>query len=275
MPGLFGSRPRQCAVRVVVPFHVVQRFTQEILTHPKVEVGGKYVGLIQGRKRYDTLAERRAGMADLVLQVLDYIDDGPHAERSAGFHRGDAQFQTQEFRQLEARLPEIEHLGSWHSHHPNGLSNLSEGDIRGYRETVNADGHNHDFFFVSLGVDRNGFKTARHFLFVRGDKDFYELSGQNLTITATNVPHPTEIRQESTPSAASDASHREDRSIPRHADKEDFRTRIAVPGWSDSRAGQERLARDQQLMRSHPALRHVVAPIDWWRLDRLSSQTQL
>ena len=76
---------------------------------------------------------------------------------AADFHRGDAQWQTQEFRRLEREDPALEQLGSWHSHHPNGLGRLSAGDINGYKATVNDRGHNHDFFFVSLGVDQRRF----------------------------------------------------------------------------------------------------------------------
>jgi hypothetical protein len=246
-----GGRPRKCpaTLRVVVPLQVAHRFTQEILAHPQVEVGGKYVGFIGGTKRSESLEERHEAMSRLVLEVVDYIDDGPRAERTPTFHHGDAQFQTEEFRKLEARLPEIEHLGSWHSHHPNGLNSLSSGDVDGYRETVNAQGHNHDFFLASLGTDSRGFVSARHFLFVRGDEHYYELADENLVVTdgpgaagtATVSPEPAALGP----------------------------APLSVPGWTDSRQGQERLARDRALVSEYKGLRHVV------RSDRIAVTGQL
>nr|WP_159059606.1 hypothetical protein [Streptomyces antibioticus] len=242
---LFGTRPRKCpsTLRVFVPTRVTHRFTEEILRHPQVEVGGKYVGFIRGTKRFRGLTDRHKAMGELVMVVLDYIDDGPLSERTAVTHRGDSRFQTQEFRKLEARFPELEHLGSWHSHHPNRLRSLSDGDIDGYRDTVNADGHNHDFFFASLGTDSGGFETARHFLFVRGDNNYYELGKENLVVDdgAGVGPAP--------PTAA----------VPQ----------LAVPGWTDSVSGQEQLAHDRAVVGQYKGLRHVVGA------DRIAVTGQL
>lgn len=162
--------------------HVAERFTQEIRFHPHVEVGGKYVGFIRGAARYGSLAERHDALPSLVFEIVDYLEDGPRADRTPTFHRGDAAWQTAQFRALEARYPEIEQLGSWHSHHSNGLDGLSAGDVRGYTETVNDPGHNHDFFLASLGVDRAGFTTARHYLFIRQDPVFYKIRAEDIKI---------------------------------------------------------------------------------------------
>lgn len=177
------------APRVIIPLAVAERFTREIRAHPRVEVGGKYVGFVRGAARYETLHERRIALPTLTFEVTDYLDDGPEAYRTPSFHRGDARWQTAQFRKLEARQPEIEQLGSWHSHHPNGLARLSVGDVRGYQQTVDHPGHNHDFFFVSLGVDLGGFPTARHYLFVRGGMEHYELPRASIEIVA-QLPHP-------------------------------------------------------------------------------------
>jgi len=174
--------------QVIIHVAVAKRFTQEIRAHPQVEVGGKYVGFLRGAGRYQTLGERLRAMGELTLEVIDYLDDGPEAQRTPSFHLGDARRQTARFRELETQEPSIEHLGSWHSHHPNGLAELSSLDIRGYQETVNGPGHNHDFFFVSLGIDLNGFSSARHYLFVRGGNRHYEF--QRASIKVVDHLHP-------------------------------------------------------------------------------------
>ncbi|MFD7935591.1 hypothetical protein ACFV4T_13875 [Streptomyces sp. NPDC059755] len=255
---MFGTARKKCpaTLRVFVRPRVTHRFTQEILGHPKVEVGGKYVGFIRGTKRSERLDERHEAMGQLELHVVDYIDDGPRADRTPTFHRGDTEFQIQEFRRLEKRYPEIEHLGSWHSHHPNQLRNLSSGDIEGYRDTVNAQGHNHDFFFASLGTDSRGFASARHFLFVRGDRHYYELTGENLIVTE-GPPDPTG----SAGSAGGIVA------VPDPAAQGPVP--LSVPGWTDSPQGQERLARDRDLIAKYSGLRHVV------RSDRIAVTGQV
>lgn len=184
--------------RIVVAAEVTRRFTCEIVENPRVEVGGKYVGFITGGARHKTLKERHQALRDLVFEVTDYLDDGPGAQRSASFHLGDAEWQTAEFRKLESRHPDIEQLGSWHSHHPNGLRELSRGDIIGYHETVDDPGHNHDYFLVSLGIDLHGFRTARHYLFIREDPRHYEIPG-----------HLIEVGDLDTETAARDHAQRE------------------------------------------------------------------
>lgn len=118
----------------------------------------------------------------MTFTVHDYIEAGPGAVRTAVHHQGDRKFQTARFRELERRFPEIEHLGSWHSHHPNGLQELSRGDVDGYLATVNNSGHNHDYFLATLAVDATGFARSRHFIFIRGDAEYYEISRECLEL---------------------------------------------------------------------------------------------
>ncbi|MCX5204127.1 hypothetical protein OG897_22080 [Streptomyces sp. NBC_00237] len=257
-------------VRVLLSDQVVQRFTQEIREHPSIEVGGKYVGFIEGVARHKTLDARKAALADITFRVTDYIDAGPNAERSAGFHLGDARHQTQVFRQWEQRYPAIEHIGSWHSHHPNGLARLSEGDVRGYLDTVNHPDHHHDYFFVSLGVDGKGFATAKHYLFIRGSGSFYLIPPEALEVRPYLGPP-----QEDTPESPGPGQHgpqqkpvvgREDghgasepqqaahpdvhsASAPAHEDISRKRpTVLRIPGWTDTAEGRQALADEQRFI---------------------------
>ena len=150
--------------RVVINEAVAKMINDEVRDHPHVEVGGKFVGFL------------RAGASSRVeIFVTHSLDAGPGAHRTATEHLGDAKYQERQFRQMESIRPDIEHLGSWHSHHPNGYDTLSGGDIRGYFETVNDPGHNHDWFYALLVTDSRGFKSSRHFLFERGRTDFVEI----------------------------------------------------------------------------------------------------
>lgn len=276
------------APQVIVPVKVAERFTKEINDHPHVEVGGKYVGFIRGVARHDTLEERLRAVPGLTFEVVDYIDDGPAAQRTAGFHRGDPDWQTAEFRRLEAAQPDIEQLGSWHSHHPNGLRELSPGDVHGYQETVDDLGHNHDYFFVSLGVDLKGFVTARHYLFIRGSKKYVELPMAAFKITdggpdpvvpreaepatpgSPAPPDPREQAEPEAPRAAETAEPAPDppREVPRHAraqPRAETGEHLSVRGWTDSRPGLDALRAEREQLRS-PEFAHVRLSIGQGRL---------
>lgn len=223
---------------VFVPRAVTDQFTAEIVANPRVEVGGKYLGFIRGGPgRYRALGDRRDAISALRFEVTGYLDDGPRAERQGGFHRGDADWQTREFRKLERKYPDLEQLGSWHSHHPNGLRELSGGDVKGYVATVNDVNHNHDFFFVSLGVDLSGFASAKHYLFLRDDPNYYELTSPLIQVTTDpssprrpprrGVSHGSVLSSPPMPNSepgavsASDASAPGESAEPAHSETED------------------------------------------------------
>jgi hypothetical protein len=157
-------------VRVQIREGLLRSSQALIRANPRIEVGGKYVGYIRAAGEY------------LDLQIVDYIDAGPRAHRSATSHLPDADYQVRTFRAMEAADPEIQHLGSWHSHHPNGYGRLSPGDVDGYVESVNSEDHLPNVFLASLAVDARGLETANHFVFVKGAKDFYSLPHGSVTV---------------------------------------------------------------------------------------------
>ncbi|MFC0533281.1 hypothetical protein [Phytohabitans kaempferiae] len=209
--------------RVTIDMAVAARFAEEIHRNPDIEVGGKYIGFVHGPARLPTLGARHEVMSSLAFEVVDYIDAGPGASRSDAHHYPDRDYQLRRFREIERMMPAIEHLGSWHSHHPNGVRNLSDRDLDGYFWTVNNQDHNHDFFLASLAVDETGFNHARHFLFVRGDQHYYEIPLANIELV-------------------SDASS--SRRTPPQAEE----TTLDVPGWTDNAIGRSQLARDREFV---------------------------
>ncbi len=283
------SRAGRKGPLVIIPRRVADRFTAEIQANPRVEVGGKYLGFIRGQGRYRTLEERLNAVSSLIFQVTDYLDDGPKAERAAGFHMGDVDWQVREFRKLERQFPELEPLGSWHSHHPNGMSTLSTGDIHGYMATVNHPDHTHDFFFVSLGVDRSGFATARHYLFIRDDNAFYELTVDNVRVVAKDESiqqHGTmqgdTADQDSTAQEPDNTVRGPDKQAPdnkrvqtsetmQSSDRPEMQPsgaeasdgvgrQLRLPGWSDTSHGRKMLGREQDCLRdrAYTGIRLVV-----------------
>jgi len=132
----------------------------------------------------------------LTLQVTGIIESGPQAKRSQVSFFQDGVYQENIFRRIESRHPEIEHLGNWHTHHVNGLATLSGGDIETYHRIVNHRNHNTSFFYALLVTAKHRTSDPRHrysikhFLFRRGDKDFYEIPGQHVEITNSPLVWP-------------------------------------------------------------------------------------
>lgn len=155
-------------VRILRP--VLDRI-HRCLTQSEVEEGGKLIGRVHedGRSR--------------VVDVESYLDSGPNVSNSATHLHPDGRHQERLFRLVESYDQTIEHVGSWHSHHCNGLRELSAGDIRGYHESVNDRNYNLDLFVSVLvvDVDRQGplFKT---FVFERDVPGFTEIPMNALVV---------------------------------------------------------------------------------------------
>lgn len=148
---------------------------EEIDGLPDVEVGGKLIGYVDdpGAGSPPDAPERLEGLR---IRVVGYLDAGPHVRRTPTYHLPDGPYQEELFRELEAIDPELEHLGSWHSHHPNGMRSLSGGDIECYRRDVNDPRYHPDVFLATLVVDETGLDHALHHLFVRGASRYLELA---------------------------------------------------------------------------------------------------
>jgi hypothetical protein len=140
------------------------------------ETGGRVIG---------TFEERRG---KLTIHVTGIIEAGPQARRSNVSFFQDGDYQEQVFRKIEDHHREIEHLGNWHTHHVNGLQNLSGGDIETYYKTVNHPNHNAPFFYALLVTGKHrspdplGRYSVKHYVFRRGDERIYELQRDQVDI---------------------------------------------------------------------------------------------
>jgi hypothetical protein len=169
---------QQLNVNVEIHQSVRNRIINTI-THSDIEEGGKLLGQISQDKNHMT------------IKVLSYIDSGPGVDNSATHLHPDGDYQESMFRVLETLDPAIEHIGSWHSHHCNGLPELSGGDIRGYQRSVNNRQYNLDYFFVILiyGFSRKGLR-AKYYLFRRGFHDYLQI--QNIAVETIPGVYPYE-----------------------------------------------------------------------------------
>lgn len=160
----FGRQPiQQDPPRVIVHPDVIERSRAEIAANPRDEVGGKLVGYLiesssQGQRFWP--GRQRGGTSHkpdrATLLVLGSLSSGPRTERSPVELVPDGTFQAAVFQDLVAQDREIEHLGTWHSHHPNGLRQFSPGDRHHYQSLVRDPNYNLDLYLAMLAVESTG-----------------------------------------------------------------------------------------------------------------------
>src|SRR4029077_17344916 len=112
-------------------------------------------------------------------------------------------YQLALYRRLLTQFTDLEFLGIWHSHHPNGLRDLSDGDERTANDVVNSSRHTLDFLLSSLAFDESGLAGGRHFVFCLGHGYRYKIEpasgrvvggpngGAHAPDTATREMHTT------------------------------------------------------------------------------------
>jgi integrative and conjugative element protein (TIGR02256 family) len=171
-------------VRVVLPRAALVAIFDECDRFDQDETGGRIVG---------TYADRND---ELVIKVTGVIGPGPNARRTSASFFQDGEYQENIFRGLEEQDRAIEHLGNWHTHHVNGFSTLSRGDIDTYRRTVNHENHNTAFFYALLVVAKNASPRSRerysvkHYLLRRDDSYVYEVPPHNVELTEDRLVFP-------------------------------------------------------------------------------------
>lgn len=171
-------------IHIVLPKAALLEIFDECDRFDHDETGGRIIG---------TFKER---WGKLTLNVTGIIEPGPLARRSPVMLFQDGEYQEDVFRKVEAKHPEIEHLGTWHTHHVNGLQTLSGGDITTYTKTVNHPNQNTPFFYALLVVAKNETKNQleqysfKHFIFRRGDDRFYEIPPRQVEIVDTPLVWP-------------------------------------------------------------------------------------
>ena len=173
-----NADPLTDKVKVRIPAKALAAVFDECDKYDVDETGGRLLG---------TYATGSDG--HLEIRVRGVIPPGPKTRRSATSLFQDGEFQTKVFREIEKKHPEVEHLGSWHTHHVNGYPTLSAGDRQTYNRTVNHGLHNTRFFYALLVVSRgdaddpSGRYRVRHFIVYRNDEAVYEIPPEAVRVT--------------------------------------------------------------------------------------------
>jgi hypothetical protein len=176
-------RSKKPVVSVSIPRAALESIFDECDGYNADETGGRLLGTYRSKGSH------------LDINVSGVIDPGPNARRSSTSFFQDGDYQENVFRAIEARHPDIEHLGNWHTHHVNGFPTLSGGDITTYHNIVNHQNHNTDFFYALLVVNKNAGSPrydVRHYLFRRNDRNVYEIADADITVTDSPLLSPDE-----------------------------------------------------------------------------------
>jgi hypothetical protein len=177
-------------VLVIMPRDALMAIFDECDSFDQDETGGRIIG---------TFNERDGKLA---LNVTGILESGPQAQRTAVSFFQDGKHQERIFRELEDIHPEIEHLGNWHTHHVNGLSRLSDGDVATYQRTVNHHKHNTRFFYALLVVAKHKTKdplhrySVKHYIIHRDDERVYEIPQRLVEIVDTPLLWPAKAAQD-------------------------------------------------------------------------------
>ena len=148
---------------------------RECVRAESVETGGRLLG------RFVPAAD------GLLIQVMGLIDAGPNADSSSVHLMQDGEYQERMFRLFEVKHPEVCHIGSWHTHHVNGLTTLSSGDIETYKRTVNHEKHYGDYFYALLVTELSDRLHLRHYLFRRGQQMHQELPIASIHVVESSM----------------------------------------------------------------------------------------
>lgn len=160
-----SAAPIAAVPLVVVHEHLIAVSRRQIEASPRAETGGKFLGFIispgsrppdtpYGRTVADVWRTLAAGGGALLL--VGSISPGPRVQSTEVELFPDAEFQGSVFQALEADEPALHHLGSWHSHHPNGMPHFSPGDLAHYRSVMESENYEPDYFVAGLCVNARG-----------------------------------------------------------------------------------------------------------------------
>jgi hypothetical protein len=172
-------------ITLKLPRAAVEAIFDECDRYDVDETGGRILGT------YTSLGRK------LGISVSGVIEPGPNAQRSQTYFKQDGEYQEKVFREIEERVPALEHLGNWHTHHVNGLRHLSGGDIETYRRTVEHPKHNTEFFYALLVVEKKPGQTGlqryifKNYVMRRGDDRIYEIPTRAVTLIDSPLVWPS------------------------------------------------------------------------------------
>ena len=125
---------------------VLERVFRDSCTHTDVEIGGRWIGHVYSPGENPTESDVSVDDENMTYVVYDYIPTGPNPQTSTAIElQPDREYQLWALRKLQSIDENIEVLGSWHSHIPNGLDRYSRVDHHSYYSKLNNENNPYPF----------------------------------------------------------------------------------------------------------------------------------
>jgi hypothetical protein len=132
--------------RIYMNEKIIERVYQDVVNHPDVEIGGRWIGHVYQAGEQPSEGDVKVDDSRMTYVVYDYIPTGPNPQKSTKVElQPDRNYQLWALRKLQSIDENIEVLGSWHSHVPNGLEHYSTTDHRSYYSKLNNDKNPYPF----------------------------------------------------------------------------------------------------------------------------------
>jgi len=132
--------------RIYMNEKIIERVYQDVVNHPEVEIGGRWIGHVYQAGEQPSESGVKVDDSRMTYVVYDYIPTGPNPQKSTKVElQPDRNYQLWALRKLQSIDENIEVLGSWHSHVPNGLEHYSTTDHRSYYSKLNNDKNPYPF----------------------------------------------------------------------------------------------------------------------------------
>lgn len=132
--------------RIYMNEKIIERVYQDVVNHPEVEIGGRWIGHVYQAGEQPSEGDVKVDDSRMTYVVYDYIPTGPNPQKSTKVElQPDRNYQLWALRKLQSIDENIEVLGSWHSHVPNGLEHYSTTDHRSYYSKLNNDKNPYPF----------------------------------------------------------------------------------------------------------------------------------
>ena len=126
------------AVRLIMNEAIFERVYYDVCEHREVEIGGRWIGHVYLPGQQPKEAEIEISEEQTTDVIYGYLPTGPNPEKSTAVELlPDRNYQLWTIKQIQSVNEDMEVLGSWHSHIPNGLERYSQTDHHSYYSKLN------------------------------------------------------------------------------------------------------------------------------------------
>lgn len=161
-------------ISIKIHIDVIDRM-KNIVSISNVEEGGKLIGFITHDEN-----------DNYSYNVISYLDSGVLVDNSSIHIIPSGKYQRNLYNLITSEVDySYEHMGTWHSHHCNGLNTLSKGDIDGYYDIVNREEYTPLYFIAILLINIKDDIDFKVYLFQKGEEKFNEIPKEKIIIEKT------------------------------------------------------------------------------------------